>query len=49
MKHQIDAYRIDFTIEDSKATGQVLDLYFGCDGKTEFGEYTTGHFKRGVE
>ena len=49
MKHSIDAYRIDFTIEDSLATGHVLDLYLGETTEVEFGEYTTGHFKRGVE
>lgn len=48
-KHQVDAYRIDFTMEDSKMTGQVLDLYFKNSKEAEFGEYTTGHFKRGVE
>ena len=49
MKHAIDAYRIDFTIEDSLATGHVLDLYLGVTTEVEFGEYTTCHFKRGVE
>ena len=49
MRHSIDAYRIDFTIEDSKMTEKVLDFYFGYTEEAEFGEYTTGHFKRGVE
>lgn len=49
MHHRIDAYRIDFTMEDSKMTGQILDLYFGNGDETGLGEYTTGHFKRGVE
>lgn len=49
MHHPVDAYRIDFTIEDSKMTSLVLDLYFGDGKDSELGEYTTGHFKRGVE
>lgn len=49
MKQPTDAYRIDFTIEDSLAMGQVLDLYLGSENEAKFGEYTTGHFKRGVE
>lgn len=48
MHHHVDAFRIDFTIEDSKMTEQVLNLYFG-NGDTLPCEYTTGHFKRGVE
>ena len=49
MRHSIDGYRIDFTIEDSKMTKAVLDLYFGNGTDVSLGEYTTGHFKRGVE
>lgn len=49
MKHQRDAYRIDFTIEDSKSTGKVLDLFFDRNNTTDLSEYTTGHYKRGVE
>ncbi len=49
MHHPVNAYRIDFTIEDSKMTSRVLDLYFGNGMDSELGEYTTGHFKRGVE
>ena len=49
MHYLIDSYRIDFTIEDSKMTQAVLDLYFGMGLENALGEYTTGHFKRGVE
>ena len=49
MKHQRDAYRIDFTIEDSKSTGRVLDLFFDRNNTADLSEYTTGHYKRGVE
>ena len=49
MHYPIDAYRIDFTIEDSKRTEQVLELYLKNADKNIIGEYTTGHFKRGVE
>ncbi len=48
-KHAIDGYRIDFTLEDYKITGQVLDAYFSDFQAQLPGEYTTGHFKRGVE
>ena len=49
MHFPIDSYRIDFTIEDSKMTENVLDLYLGMGLEGALGEYTTGHFKRGVE
>ena len=49
MKHDVNAYRIDFTIEDSKKTSEVLNLYFANGSDLLIGEYTTGHFKRGVE
>ena len=49
MKHQRDAYRIDFTIEDSKSTGKVLDMFFDHNNTADLSEYTTGHYKRGVE
>ena len=49
MHFPIDSYRIDFTIEDSKMTEAVLDLYLGLGFESALGEYTTGHFKRGVE
>ena len=49
MRYPIDGYRIDFTIEDSRMTEQVLNLYLGYAEDDQFGEYTTGHFKRGVE
>ena len=49
MKHSADSYRIDFTIEDSKMTEQVLALFFEAASMGELNEYTTGHYKRGVE
>ena len=49
MNYSIDSYRIDFTIEDSKMTANVMDLYIGSGNESLLGEYTTGHFKRGVE
>ena len=49
MHHSVNAYRIDFTIEDSKMTACVLDLYLGSGTELDLGEYTTGHFKRGIE
>ena len=49
MHYPIDAYRLCFTIEDSKMTKAVLDLYFENGSDMVLGEYTTGHFKRGVE
>lgn len=49
MKHQTDAYRIDFTIEDYKETEKVLSLYFESQNHEELLDYTTGHYKRGVE
>ena len=45
----VNSYRIDFTIEDSKMTKAVLDSYLKSDRDIDLGEYTTGHFKRGVE
>ena len=50
-----DHYRIDFTVESAKRTGEVLDyytdLYNGADVSDIFanGSFTTGHFKRGAE
>ena len=49
MNYSIDSYRIDFTIEDSKMTEAVMDLYLNGGNEGLLGEYTTGHFKRGVE
>lgn len=49
IRHSVDAYRIDFTIEDSKAMKAVLDLYLRNGSDAALEEYTTGHFKRGVE
>ena len=40
---------IYFTIEDSKMTEQVLALFFEAASMGELNEYTTGHYKRGVE
>ena len=49
MRYPVNAYRIDFTLEDSKMTKIVMDLYFKSGKDCDLGEYTTGHFKRGVE
>lgn len=39
--------RLDFTVEDSKETRVVLDTFFS-GRPPQYGEYTTGHEKRGV-
>lgn len=48
----IDHFRLDFTVEDSKTTEKIID-YFGrilMEYKEPFyQEFTTGHYKRGVE
>lgn len=49
MKHDVDAFRIDLTIEDSKSAKKVLDLYLDNEALIEMNDYTTGHYKRGVE
>lgn len=49
MRHKVDAFRMDFTIEDSKNTKQILDLYMDKENSMEMSDYTTGHYKRGVE
>ena len=49
IRYPVDAYRVDFTIEDSVKMRAVLDLYFKNGSDNVLGEYTTGHFKRGVE
>lgn len=46
--------RLDFTTEDTTRMKQILTLYselyrYGNNNVTEIDEYTTGHFKRGVE
>jgi putative protease len=46
--------RLDFTLESSNVMDQVLQLFidaylYGKDNNKEIPEYTTGHFKRGVE
>lgn len=54
MAENYGVYRLDFTLEDAAQTEQILDYY----GKAVTGdytqpfpvkEYTTGHYKRGVE
>ncbi len=43
-------FRLDFTIEDERETGQILQYFLsGAKGAIPFGEYTTGHEKRGAE
>lgn len=46
------ALRLQFTIESYEEVLKVLAFYFedgGRDGKIPFGEFTTGHEKRGVQ
>ena len=51
-KSRYSCYRLDFTVEDEKETEKVL-LYFQKILKIyeepPYQEYTTGHYKRGVE
>lgn len=43
-------FRLDFTVESGQETGQVLRYFMsGARGEAPFGEYTTGHEKRGAE
>lgn len=43
-------FRLDFTIESGQETSQILRYFMsGAGGEPPFGEYTTGHEKRGVE
>jgi putative protease len=50
-----DSYRIDFTVEDGKRTAVIFDFYNrrlegrGYQDVFEKIQFTTGHFKRGVE
>ena len=50
-----DSYRVDFTVEDGKRTAAILDFYHrrlegrSCEDIFEKIQFTTGHFKRGVE
>lgn len=42
--------RLDFTIEDGKETARILHYFLsGAQGDVPYGEYTTGHEKRGAE
>ncbi len=47
------AVRLDFTTEDADTTGLVInyfkDLISGQKKETVYSEFTTGHYKRGVE
>ncbi len=49
MKHKIDGFRIDFTMEDEKNVINILEMFFCNNESVELKEYTTGHYKRGVE
>ena len=43
-------FRLDFTIEDERETARILQYFMsGAKGDPPFGEYTTGHEKRGAE
>ena len=45
--------RLDFTVEDQKESAEVMEYFkqlgSGQYAKPAYGEYTTGHLKRGVE
>lgn len=46
------SFRLDFTVEDKRQTGKVLDYFREISEKYRepfYKEYTTGHYKRGVE
>ncbi len=48
-----DSIRLNFTVENRKTTERVLDAFYGefVEGRKgePFGDFTRGHFKRGVE
>jgi putative protease len=41
--------RLDFTTENETETLEVLEYFAGTRKELPYGEYTTGHEKRGVE
>ena len=48
------AWRLNFTIEDPKTTKEVLKRFYeefaeGKDKTSPVGNFTRGHFKRGIE
>lgn len=48
-RDQVD-FRLDFTVEDERETAVALQYFMsGAKGEPPFGEYTTGHEKRGAE
>ncbi|MBD5458478.1 MAG: U32 family peptidase [Lachnospiraceae bacterium] len=46
---QLYAERLDFIWETGKQVEKIMDHYFGKEDEFPLGEYTTGHYKRGVE
>ena len=52
-KRNMQNYRIDFTTENSKETSAVIRYFKGlAEGRSMepvYSQYTTGHYKRGVE
>lgn len=54
-EEQYGVYRLDFSIENGSDTARILDYYCGltANGKADrdfpYAEYTTGHYRRGVE
>ncbi|MDE6892721.1 MAG: U32 family peptidase, partial [Lachnospiraceae bacterium] len=47
-----DNFRLDFTVEDKKKTGDTIRYFLDLLTKYRepfYREYTTGHYKRGVE
>ncbi|MDD3367515.1 MAG: U32 family peptidase [Lachnospiraceae bacterium] len=56
IENRVSAIRLDFTIEGEYETNQILSYFLGLwigkqktDVKPPLGDYTTGHYKRGVE
>lgn len=46
---QLFAKRLDFLRETKSQIEKILDYYFGKNTEFPIAEYTTGHYKRGVE
>lgn len=55
VKEASGKYRVDFTVEDARETKKILRYFCECFDKQSreqqppYGEYTTGHEKRGAE
>ena len=49
---QLSCCRLDFTTENGKETEEVMRFFMrnsDCNEEPPYQEYTTGHYKRGVE